>query len=151
MPLEYIFKGWLKNSPISAKAAIEFEPLQHFGPAEAENGASDHRVLAAGQFEIETGSECKDRRDPPRDRHAAIGRLADTADELQQRCLAGAVAADDAPTLTATNLEADVPQNPVRMIKLLPPAKDGLHQLVVPPQVELKRLADVLTADCYIR
>ena len=68
--------------------------------AQAENGAADQRVFAPGQFEIEAGAERQDRRDPADDLDVAVGRLADAADELQQRRLAGAVAADDAASVS---------------------------------------------------
>ena len=43
---------------------------------------------------------------------AALGRLGDAREDLEQRALAGAVAADDADDLAALDFEGDVTEGP---------------------------------------
>ena len=73
------------------------------------------------------------------------------ADNLQERRFARAIAADNADPFAAANLEADVPQYPMLMVKLLPVPEDRLFELIVAPHIELERLADPVAADDNLR
>jgi hypothetical protein len=78
-------------------------------------------------------------------------RQGDAADDLQQSGFPGAVAADDTYSFAAANLEGDVPQDPMLMVKLLPMPEDRLLELIVTPHIELERLADTIAANDEIR
>ena len=72
------------------------EALVIFRLGQAEHDAVDEDVLAPGDLGMEAGAELDQRRDPSVHLDRAVGRLGDARDELQQRALAGSVAADDA-------------------------------------------------------
>ena len=57
---------------------------------------------------MEAGAELDQRGDPAVDAHAAAGRLEDAGDELEQRRLARAVAADDAERFAAVDGKRNV-------------------------------------------
>ncbi len=73
-------------------------------------------------------------------------RSGDAADHLQQSCLAGAVAADDAEAFALADLEVDVAQDPMLLVEALPSAEENLLQLVVSVPIKLKRLAEPFAA-----
>ena len=50
----------------------------------------------------------------PVDPDAPTGDVVEAQQQVDERCLAGTRGADDADALTGANLEADVPENPVR-------------------------------------
>ena len=75
------------------------ELADHFGAAHAEDRAVQENVLAAGQFRVEAGADFEQARDAAPQLDAAARRLGDAAQDLEQRALAGAVAADDAEHL----------------------------------------------------
>ncbi len=127
------------------------KPRLDGGAPHAENGAPDQGIFPAGQLMVEAGAKRQDRRHPPIDLHLAERRQGYPADDLQERGFAGAIAADDADAFAAANLEADVPQHPMLMVKLLPMTEDRLFELIVAPHIELERLADPVAADDKIR
>ena len=63
---------------------------------QAEQAGAEVDVLAAGQLGMKAGAELDQRHDVAGDAHLAAGRPGHARDQLQQRRLAGAVAADDA-------------------------------------------------------
>ena len=69
------------------------------GAAHAEDRAVEIDVLAAGQFGMKAGADFQQARDAAAQGDAPGGRLGDAAEDLEQRALAGAVAADDAEDL----------------------------------------------------
>ena len=67
--------------------------------AHAEDRAVQVDVLPAGQLGVEARADLEQRADAPVDLGAAVRRLGDPREHLEQRALAGAVAADDAEHL----------------------------------------------------
>ena len=61
---------------------------------------------------MEAGADFQQAPDAAGDLGLALGRLGDAREDLEQRALAGAVAADDADHFTAVHLEAHVLQGP---------------------------------------
>ena len=68
---------------------------------------------------MEAGAHLQQRAHPPVDLGFALGRLGDPGQDLQQRALAGPVAADHAQHLAIMNIEIDVLQRPETVIGLL--------------------------------
>ena len=87
-------------------------------PREPEDGAVDVDVLAAGDLGVEAGAELDQRGDAAVHHHPPGGRAQDAGDELQQRPLPRAVAADDAEGLAAPDLEAHVLERRDRLLGL---------------------------------
>jgi len=73
------------------------------------------------------------------------------ADDLKQRGLAAAVAAQDADAFAAADLQVDVAQHPERLEVRLPPAERHLLQPVVATGVKLVGLPEVLGLDDDLR
>ncbi len=71
-----------------------------FRPLHAEDRAVQEDVLAAGQLGMEAGADFEERSDAADDARAAARRRRDARQNLQQRRLARAVAADDADDLS---------------------------------------------------
>jgi hypothetical protein len=71
----------------------------------AEHGAVQKDVLASAQLRVEAGADLEQRADAAADARVAGRRLGDAREQLQQRALACAVAADDADGLAARDLE----------------------------------------------
>ena len=69
-------------------------------------------VLAAGQLGVEAGADLEQAADAAADVDAPLRRLGDPREDLQQRALAGPVAADDADHLAFADLEGGIPQCP---------------------------------------
>src|SRR5262245_12706705 len=61
---------------------------------------------------MKAGADLDERRDPPIDGDTATGRRGDTRQELEQRALAGTVAADDADRCASRHIEGNVFQCP---------------------------------------
>ena len=83
-------------------------------------------VLAAGQFGVKAGADLEQAGDAAADqrrgpRVGSVMRLED----LQQRALAGAVAADDAEHLAALDLEADILERPELLDRRRPARSAG--------------------------
>ena len=81
-------------------------------PAHAEDRAIQEDVLATGQFGVKAGADLEQAADAAAQPHPPLGRLGDAAEDLEQRALAGSVAADDADDLALLDLEADILQRP---------------------------------------
>ena len=79
---------------------------------EAQDGAVQIDIVAAGEFGIESGAQFQQGRDAPVYRERAAGGMQNAGHHLQQGAFAGAVFADDAEGLAAAHLEADVLQSP---------------------------------------
>src|SRR5438094_7302021 len=86
--------------------AIDLAPLH------TEDRAIEIDVLAAGQLGVEAGADFEQTADAAGDLDLALGRLGDTREDLEQRALAGAVAADDTDHFAAVHVEAHVLQGP---------------------------------------
>ncbi len=61
---------------------------------------------------MEAGADLQERRHAAADADFSAGRLGDAAQDLEQRALAGAVAADDADDLARLDREGDVLERP---------------------------------------
>ena len=72
-----------------------------------------------------------------------VGRLGDARQDLQQRPLAGAVAADDADDLAVRDLERHVPQRPERSLRLGDRRRRWLEQRAEAPERSRHRIGDV--------
>jgi hypothetical protein len=68
--------------------------------AQAQDGAVEEDVLAAGQLGMEAGADFQQRGDSPAQDGLSGGRVGDARQDLEQRALAGAVGADDAEDLS---------------------------------------------------
>ena len=83
------------NCSTSANATISSNFRAISRRAHPEDRAVQIDVLAAGQLGMEAGADFEQRSHPAVDLDAAFGRLGDSRQDLEQRALAGAVAADD--------------------------------------------------------
>ncbi|OQA42175.1 MAG: hypothetical protein BWY52_02294 [Chloroflexi bacterium ADurb.Bin325] len=83
-----------------------------FGLGHAQDRTIEEDVLAAGQLRVEAGTHLQQRADPAVDLRPAAGGLGDAREDLEQRRLARAVAADDAHHLAAPDLEGDILERP---------------------------------------
>ena len=103
-------------------------------PRQAEQAAAEVHVLAAGQLRMEPGAQLDQRHHATGHAHTPVGRPGDARNELQQRSLAGAVAADDADAGGLGHVEADVAQRPDRRVDA--PARDAVNvlRLAAPPE-----------------
>jgi hypothetical protein len=61
---------------------------------------------------VEPGTDFEEAADAAADHDAPLGGLGDSRQDLQQRALAGSVAADDSDNLAFADFEGDVPQRP---------------------------------------
>src|SRR5262249_15528937 len=84
--------------------------LVDLAPGETQHDSVDDDVLAPGDLGMEPRAELDQRRYPPTHRHRPAGGLEDPGDDLEQRRLARAVAADDAERFAAVDRERDVLQ-----------------------------------------
>src|SRR5207253_1510665 len=98
---------------------------------EPEQRAVEEDVFAPGELGIEAGAELEERGDAAAHLDAAGGRPKGAGDELEQRALAAAVAADDAERGAARELEGDVADRPELAVVLMPPADQDLLQAVL--------------------
>ena len=83
------------------------DPLGQIAARDAVDRAAQVDVLDRGVLGVEAGSDLEQRRDAAVDRDAARVGLDDAREQLEQRRLAGAVAADDADGLAVRDLERD--------------------------------------------
>src|SRR5438132_1521671 len=84
------------------------EPAIDLTPLHAEDRAIEIDVLPAGQLGVEAGADFQQAADAAGDLDFPLGRLGDAREDLEQRALAGAVAADDADHFATVHLEAHV-------------------------------------------
>src|SRR5262245_25124000 len=88
------------------------EPALDLAPLHPEDGAIQIDVLPASELRVEAGADLQQAADAAGYLDLALGRLGDAREDLEQRTLAGAVAADDANHFAAVHLEAYVFQRP---------------------------------------
>ena len=101
------------------------EPLIDLLAGQAKQAAAQVDVLAAGQLGMKTRAQFDQRHDVAGDAHLAAGRPGDARDQLQQRGLAGAIAADDAQPGAFGHLERHVPERVDGRADL--PARRAVH------------------------
>ncbi len=82
------------------------------GAAHAEDCAVHEDVFAAGQLGVETGANFQEAGDPATAGDLAFRRGCDLGEDLEERALAGAVAADDPDALALVDGEGDVLESP---------------------------------------
>ena len=83
-----------------------------FGFAHAENGAAHVDVFAAGELGVKAGADFEQAADASVNFGVAFGGAGDAGQDLQQRALARAVAADEADDFALADFEIDVLQRP---------------------------------------
>ena len=81
----------------------------------AENRPVEIDVLASGELGMKASADLEQAGNATGDGDAPVARLGDARQDLQERGLAGAVAADDPENLTFADLEADILQGPERL------------------------------------
>ena len=101
-----------RNFSTSAKATISSNLRLISARRHAEDRAVEEDVFAAGQFGVKAGADLEQAGDAAAQHDPPLGRLGDAAQDLEQRALAGAVAADDAQDLALLDLEADILERP---------------------------------------
>ena len=101
------------EEPLDAREGDDLvEAAAHLLAGHAQDGAVQVDVLPSRQLGVEPGAHLQQGTHPaPRTGHARR-RLRDPGEDLEQRALPGAVAADHAEGLTLGHLEVDVPQRP---------------------------------------
>src|SRR5581483_3434387 len=82
------------------------------GAAHPEDRPVQHYVVAARQLRVKAGSDFEQRAESSADLRAALGRIGDAREDLEERRLAGAVRADDAEDLTLPHVERNVTERP---------------------------------------
>ena len=91
-------------------------------------------VLAAGELRVKTRPDLEQAANSSADLRPAGGRSRDARQDLEQRRLAGAVAADDADDFACLRLERDVADGPDRLFLFAPvtrsPALELLHDRI---------------------
>src|SRR4030088_623185 len=85
-------------------------------------------IFAASQFRMKPGANFDQRGGPTSNRNLALGRRGNTRKNFQNRCLTGAIMADDAQSLAFLDLKTYVPERPhlrrsVRKRVLIPPPR----------------------------
>ena len=88
------------------------EALRDLAALHAEDRAVQVDVLAPGELRMEAGADLEQAPDAPADLDAPARRRGDAREHLQQRRLAGAVAADDPEHLALLDLERHVAERP---------------------------------------
>ena len=83
----------------------------------AEDGAVEINVLTAGQLQVEAGADLEQAANPAAELNPALGRLGDAREDLEERALACAVAADHADDLARRDLERDIPKRPDHLLR----------------------------------
>ena len=78
----------------------------------AQDRAVQVDVLAPGQLGVKAGAHLQQAAHPPVDLGPPAGRLGDAGEDLEQRALARAVAADDPHHFALLHLEGDILQRP---------------------------------------
>ena len=121
------------------------EAAQRVALGEAEHRRVDHHVVAGGEIGVEADPELDERRHAAVDVDVARVALVDAREALQQRRLAGAVAAHDAEELAGLDGERDVAQR-AQLVEAAAPQRvqRTLLERVDPLARNLERLADVV-------
>ena len=99
------------------------EPAPRLAPRQAHHHAVEHDVLARRQLRVEPDAELDERGEPARHADPAAVGAVDAGQDLQQRALAGAVAADDPEELALADVERDAPR--ARAARGWSPARSG--------------------------
>ena len=107
IPEEYRFTGVSRNLLDLGERDDLVELALDLRPLHAQDRAVEVDVLAAGQLRVEAGADLQQRRDPPAQHGPPVGRLGDPAEDLQQRALARAVAADQPDHLAARSRRSE--------------------------------------------
>ena len=106
-----------------ALAAAEIDDLVELagdlGLGHAEDGTVHEDVLATGHLGMEACADLQKGADAAAGTDLTCGGAGDLAEELEQRALAGTVAADDADDIALLDLEADVLQGPYIVARAL--------------------------------
>src|SRR5216117_547 len=84
----------------------------YFGLAHSKDAAVEVDVLAACQVGMKAGANFDQRSDPSPNVKVALGRLGDAGEDLEERCLACAVPADETDDLAGFYLEGDILERP---------------------------------------
>src|SRR5690606_8887345 len=106
----------------------------HFCAGHAEDGAVEVDVLAAAEFGVKSGADLEQAGDAAAEDGASGSGFGDTAEELEEGALAGAVAADDAEDFAFVDGEGNIAQGPevalVLLRELSTDAQPGVFDLV---------------------
>ena len=81
------------NAPMSANSMMPGRQRVHLVLRDAEEGAGEVDIVAAGQVHLEAGPEGQQGGDPPMGDDLALARLQDPGQRQEQRALAGAIRA----------------------------------------------------------
>ncbi len=76
----------------------------------SEESPIQKNVFAAGEFRVEAGTQLQQGRDLTTQEDPTACRDQHARDDLEERALAGAIAADDPEDLPAVNIQADIRQ-----------------------------------------
>jgi hypothetical protein len=90
------------------------------GTGHAEDRAIDEDVLAASKLGMKSRAHLEQAGDPAVQRDAALGRLGDAAENLQQRALARPVPADDADDIPLEDVDINILEGPEMFVVLEP-------------------------------
>src|SRR5262249_17725305 len=131
------------------------KPGVHLLAAAAEHAGIEINVVATGKFGIEARAELEECRDTPGRRDRSAVRMQGAAQNLQQRRLSGAVAANDGDGFASPNLEGHVPQRPelavipLRRLSYQPlkPRHNGLLEPVLRSVIDQVALGQVVNPD----
>src|ERR1700723_1881143 len=77
------------------------EPFADFPFCHSENRSVEKNVLPSGKFGVKARTNLEQAGDPSLQQNAALGRLADMAQDLEQSAFAGAVTPNDPEDLTS--------------------------------------------------
>jgi hypothetical protein len=136
------------------------ELARDVGALHAEDRAAQEDVLAAGELAVEPGADLEQRADAPAHLGEPLRGPRDAREDLQQRALARAVAADHAEHFARRDLERHVAQGPERVrVRRGPPAERpprGAHdrlaqRLVGRAAPEPVALAEARHAERHVR
>src|SRR5229473_8357949 len=98
------------------------ESARDLGPGHAENDAAHVDILAAGEVGVKAGADLQKRRQAAVKLGRAGARAHDARENLEQRALARAIAADDADDLAVRNLERDIVERAELAVRSAAPA-----------------------------
>ena len=124
---------------MSAKATISSNLPVDLPSAHAQNAAVQVDVFPPGQLRMKAGSDLEQAADPAAERRTARRRLGDPTQDLEQRRLAGSIAADDADDLSGLDLEGDVLECPMSPSSARAAAFEAVSDPLSPLQSDMKR------------
>ena len=99
------------------------------GAAHTKDGAAQEHVLATRQVRMKAGSNLQQGADASDEIDAAGGRFDNAREDLEQRALAGAIAADDPDDVAVRHVERDVVERPeaLRRLSVAAPPERPTH------------------------